>query len=66
MQKGRGMLAGMVVSAVLGGIAGLCFALTRDHGLAQAILAYQLGGMIAVLTFLAGAQPGMFRIRGWR
>lgn len=52
------MLAGTVVSAVLGGLAGLCLAMVQDHGVVQSLLAYQLGGMIAVLAFLASVQPG--------
>lgn len=50
------MLAGTVISAVTGGMAGLAFALTRDHGLAQTVLSYQAGGLMAVMAFLAMAQ----------
>ena len=49
------MLAGTVLSAVTGGMAGLVFALTRDHGLAQMVLSYQAGGLLTVMAFLAMA-----------
>jgi hypothetical protein len=51
------MLAGTVVSAVSGGLAGLMFAIGQDFGLVQALVAYQAGGMIAVLGFVTLAQP---------
>lgn len=47
------MVAGTVVSAVIGGVAGLLFADAHDHGLVQTVLAYQIGGTIAVLGHLA-------------
>lgn len=47
------MLAGTVVSAVMGGLAGLAVAMTRDHTLLQTLMSYQLGGGLAVLAFLA-------------
>lgn len=50
------MLAGTVLSAIAGGVAGLAYALTRDHGLAQTVLSYQAGGMMAVMVFLAMAR----------
>ncbi|TXI06597.1 MAG: hypothetical protein E6Q73_00375 [Pseudorhodobacter sp.] len=49
------MLAGTVVSAVFGGLVGLCFAMVQDHGVVQSLLSYQLGGMFAVLAFLMAA-----------
>jgi hypothetical protein len=49
------MLAGTVLSAVTGGMAGLVFALTRDHGLAQTVLSYQAGSFLSVMAFLAMA-----------
>lgn len=55
------MLAGTIVSAVLGGIAGLVYAVTQDQGIAHGLLAYQMGGMIAVLAFIALAQPSQPR-----
>jgi hypothetical protein len=51
------MLAGTVVSAVSGGLAGLMFAIGQDFGLVQALVAYQAGGLIAVLGFVTLAQP---------
>ena len=50
------MLAGTVMSAVMGGLAGLAYALSQEHGIMQSVLAYQFGGMIAVMAFLASAQ----------
>lgn len=55
------MLAGTVVSAVMGGLAGLAFALSQDHGVVQSILAYQLGGLVTVLAFLTGAMMPVAR-----
>ncbi|MCF8511221.1 MAG: hypothetical protein K9G43_07230 [Rhodobacteraceae bacterium] len=51
------MLAGTVLSAVMGGMAGLAFAMTRDHGIVQSVLAYQVGGLSAVLAFVTIAWP---------
>lgn len=58
------MLAGVLVSAVIGGIAGLCFSLPQGPGVVHMLLSYQMGGMIAVLSFLALARvpsPAEFR-----
>ena len=55
LAQGMKMLAGMVASAVTGGLVGLGYALTQDHGVVQTILSYQLGGFIALLTFLASS-----------
>lgn len=51
------MLAGMVVSAILGGMAGAVYGLMNDHGLIQTILTYQIGGLIAVMGYVAFAHP---------
>lgn len=51
------MLAGIVVSAVMGGFAGLAFAVSHEQGLIQSLLAYQFGGLIAILAFFALARP---------
>lgn len=51
------MLAGTVVSAIFGGMAGLSYGVLNDHGLLESLLAYQLGGLVAVLTFFSLAQP---------
>jgi hypothetical protein len=62
--KGVTMLAGVLVSAVIGGIAGFCFSLLQGPGVVQMLLSYQIGGMIAVLAFLALATmplPSEFR-----
>jgi len=55
------VLAGLVVSAVTGGLAGLAFALGNDQGVLGALLAYQIGGMMSVLGFIAMAQPAQAR-----
>lgn len=47
------MLAGVLVSAVIGGIAGVGVSLLQNPGGVQMLLSYQLGGMTAVLAFLA-------------
>lgn len=57
------MLAGTVVSAVMGGMAGLVFAVTRDQGALQVLFAYQAGGMLAVLAFVTAAQPALIENR---
>jgi hypothetical protein len=51
------MLAGTVVSAILGGMAGAAYGLLHDHGLMQTLLTYQIGGLVAVLAFYSVAQP---------
>lgn len=55
------MLAGTVVSAISGGVAGLAYSLTRDQGLVQTVLFYQAGGVMAVMAFLAMAQRPALR-----
>lgn len=56
------MLAGTVVSAVMGGAAGLIVALLHQHGLLQTFFAYQLGGGLATMAFLAAAlRPELWR-----
>lgn len=50
------MLAGMVVSAVMGGLVGVFYAMAQDQGLVQALISYQIGGTIAVLSYLASVQ----------
>jgi uncharacterized protein YcfJ len=47
------MLAGTVVSAVLGGMVGLAYAVSQGHGVLLSLLSYQIGGIAAVLTFVA-------------
>ena len=55
------MLAGIVVSAVLGGLAGLAFSLSHESGLLETLLAYQIGGLLAVMAFMALARPMRLR-----
>ncbi len=55
------MLAGVVVSAVTGGMAGLVFALGNDQGLLGTLLAYQLGGLLSVLGFITLSPPLQMR-----
>lgn len=47
------MLAGLIVSAVTGGMAGLALALSLDHGVFQALLSYHLGGVVAATGFVS-------------
>lgn len=47
------MLAGSVVAAIMGGLAGLAYAMSQEHGVLQTVLSYQIGGMLAVLAFVA-------------
>jgi len=51
------MLAGTVFSAIGGGMAGLALALSCGHNLLQIVIAYQLGGLIAVLAFITAMLP---------
>lgn len=51
------MLAGTVVSSIVGGLTGAMFGIGQDIGLVQTLFAYQIGGMIAVLGFVTLAQP---------
>ncbi len=53
------MLAGIVVSSVLGGFAGLACAMTQGQGLIQTFLAYQIGGMLAMTAFVTSARALM-------
>ncbi len=55
------MLAGLVVSAVMGGLAGMGFALSHERGLLETVLAYQIGGLLAVMAFLALSRPVSLR-----
>lgn len=50
------MLAGTVMSAVVGGLTGLGLALTQDQGVFNLFFAYQAGGMLAVLAFCSSAR----------
>lgn len=45
------MVVCAILSAVMGGMAGLAYALTQGHGIGQAILSYQLGGLLALMAF---------------
>lgn len=60
------MRAGIVVSVVMGAIAGFCFALVQGEGAVQIQLSYQLGGMLAALAFLAVAHASLWREIGNR
>jgi len=55
------MLAGIVVSAVIGGLAGLAFSLSHESGLLETLLGYQIGGLLAVMAFVALARPMRLR-----
>ena len=47
------MVVGVLVSAIAGGVAGVGMSLGANHGVAHAIVSYPLGGLLAVMTFLA-------------
>lgn len=67
MRAERGaMLSGIVVSVVMGAIAGFCFALVQGEGAVQILLSYQLGGMLAALAFPAMAHASLRREIGNR
>lgn len=55
------MLAGLMVSAITGGLAGLAFALSHDRGVFQILLSYQIGGLVAAMAFLALCYPMVAR-----
>jgi hypothetical protein len=55
------MLAGIVVSAVMGGLAGMGFALSHGSGVLETLLAYQIGGLLAVMAFLALCRTASLR-----
>jgi hypothetical protein len=55
------MLAGIVVSAVMGGLAGLAFSLSHGSGVLETLLAYQIGGLLAVMAFLALSRTASLR-----
>lgn len=56
------MLAGFVVVAVGGGLAGLAYAVQNDHSLFSSVLAYQLGGLIAITGYVIMCQAA----RQWK
>ena len=45
----------------MGGLAGMAFSLSHDRGLLETLLAYQIGGLLAVMAFLALARPMTLR-----
>ena len=55
------MLAGIVVSAVMGGLAGLAFSLSHGSGVLETLLSYQIGGLLAVMAFLALSRTASLR-----
>ena len=55
------MLAGIVVSAVMGGLASMGFALSHGSGVLETLLAYQIGGLLAVMAFLALSRTASLR-----
>lgn len=46
------MLIGLMISAIVGGLAGTAWSVAQSHDLAQVMAAYPLGGALAVLAFL--------------
>jgi len=47
------MVVGVLVSAIAGGVAGVGMSLGAHHGAAHALASYPLGGLLAVMSFLA-------------
>ena len=47
------MLAGAVVTSVLGGILGLAYGISQDHGMVQTLVAYQIGGLATLTAFMS-------------
>lgn len=47
------MLAGMVTSSAVGGLAGLLFAFHADHALMETLASWLIGGLTAFLGFIA-------------
>lgn len=47
------MVVGVLVSAIAGGVTAVAVSVGADHDLAQVIASYPLGGLLAVMSFLA-------------
>ncbi|MES2435633.1 MAG: hypothetical protein V4586_17630 [Pseudomonadota bacterium] len=47
------MIVGVLISAISGGGTALAISLAHGDGLAQALLSYPLGGMLAITAFAA-------------
>ena len=47
------MIVGVLLSAISGGATALAVSLVHGSGLAQALLSYPLGGMLALMAFAA-------------
>ncbi len=47
------MIVGVLLSAIPGGVTALAVSLVHDSGLAQVLLSYPLGGMLAIMVFAA-------------
>ena len=45
------MIVGVLLSAISGGATALAVSLVHGSGLAQALLSYPLGGMLAIIAF---------------
>lgn len=50
---GTRMVVGVLISAIAGGVAAVGMSLGADRGVAHAIASYPLGGLLAVMSFLA-------------
>lgn len=53
MGWGAQMVVGVLVSAIAGGVTAVAVSLGTDHGLGHVIASYPLGGLLAVMSFLA-------------
>jgi hypothetical protein len=45
----------------MGGLAGLAFSLSHGSGVLETLLAYQIGGLLAVMAFLALSRTASLR-----
>jgi hypothetical protein len=46
------MIVGMLISVILGGLAGAVFSAAGGHGIGHALLSYHAGGLLSFLLFL--------------
>jgi hypothetical protein len=51
------MQAGLVVSEVMGGLVCMGFVFSHERGVLEPLLACQIGGLLAVMVFVARARP---------
>ncbi len=65
------MLIGVLLSAVMGGLAGTVWSITQGHDLPWLLASYPLGGILAVIAFVlfsslrSKARHPQFFLRNW-